>query len=338
VTASLGLLAALAGGPLVIVSQDSGTRAHLQAVSVVDDRTIWVSGRAGTYARTTDGGATWTAAVVSGAESREFRDVHAVDARTAYLMSAGAGDASAVFKTTDGGATWRRVFVNPDTDGFFDCLAFWDATTGLLYGDSVGGRLALFVTRDGGERWDRLAPPAVPAALPGEGGFAASGTCVATGPRGRAWVATGAGAVARVLVGDDRGRRFRAVETPVVAGEMAGLTTVAFRDRRVGLAAGGRIRREGTGTRVVRSDDGGVTWRPAGDPRLAGAVYGIGWVPGDDGLAVAVGPGGIDVTTDGGRSWSGLDDGDTWSVAFASTGVGWAVGPGGRIVQIRKAR
>jgi photosystem II stability/assembly factor-like uncharacterized protein len=336
-----GLAAAAGDGPrspFVVVTQDARATAHLQAVSVVDDRTVWVSGRGGTYARTTDGGATWTAAVVPGAEAREFRDVHAVDGRTAYLLSAGPGDASAVFKTTDGGASWRRVLANPDPAGFFDCFAFWDAETGLLYGDSVDGRPTLFVTRDGGGRWDRPAPPATPAALAGEGGFAASGTCVTTGPGGRAWVATGAGPTARVLVTDDAGRTFRAADAPVVAGDMAGITSVVFRDGRTGLAAGGRIRGDGPGARTARSDDGGATWRAAGEPRLKGAVYGLAWVPGAEAMAVAVGPGGIDVTTDGGRSWTAVDDGDTWSVAFAPSGVGWAVGPAGRIVLLRPQR
>ncbi len=346
VTHSLWTMAWLALAPaawsveaLRVESQNSGTTAHLQAVSVVDARVAWVSGRAGTYARTVDGGATWHPAVVPGAETREFRDVHAVDALTAYLMSAGPGDASAIYGTDDGGSTWRQLFLNPEAEGFFDCMAFWDARQGVLYGDSVGGRLSIFVTRDAGRRWEQLRK--LPPALPSEGGFASSGDCARVGPRGRAWIATGAAARARVLASRDGGRSFVAGDTPVVAGEFAGLTALAFRDARHGLAVGGRIRGTGPGARVAVSADGGRSWKSAGEPRLVGALYGVAYVPGTrPALAVAVGPGGMDVSSDDGRTWARLDDGDTWSVAFAprAPGVGWAVGPGGRIVRLSGLR
>lgn len=338
--ALFGLAATLSADPALRVEpQVSGTTAHLQAVSAVDARVAWVGGRAGTYARTVDGGLNWSAAVVPGAGTAEFRDLHAVDARTAYLMSAGPGDASAIYRTDDGGATWRKTFVNPDAQGFFDCLAFWDARHGLLYGDSVAGRLVAFVTHDGGQRWERVAR--LPLALPGEGGFASSGGCVQVGPRGRAWIATGAGSRARVLSSRDGARRFSVVDTPVVADESAGLTALAFRDARHGLAVGGRIRGAGPGLRVALTADGGRTWSPAGEPRLEGALYGVAYVPGArPALAVAVGPAGMDVSQDDGRTWRALDDGNTWSLAFApgAPGIGWAVGPGGRVVRLRSAR
>src|SRR5690349_18144373 len=95
-------------GPRVItaVDQRSGTNALLIAVSPVDERTVWVSGSGGTWLRTTDGGATWQTGRVAGADSLQFRDVHAVDANTAYLLSIGDGPQSRIYKTTDAGAHW----------------------------------------------------------------------------------------------------------------------------------------------------------------------------------------------------------------------------------------
>ncbi len=100
--------------------QTSNTNALLIAVSAVNDRLVWVSGAQGTYLRTTDGGATWRAARVPGADSLQFRDVHAVDANTAYLLSIGNGNQSRIYKTTDAGANWTLQYTNPDSAGFYD--------------------------------------------------------------------------------------------------------------------------------------------------------------------------------------------------------------------------
>src|SRR5687767_4242647 len=111
--------------------QTSGTTALLIAVSPVNDSVVWVSGAQGTYVRTTNGGATWQAGRVPGADSLQFRDVHAVDANTAYLLSIGNGNQSRIYKTTDAGANWKLQFTNPDSAGFYDCMDFWDPKRGL---------------------------------------------------------------------------------------------------------------------------------------------------------------------------------------------------------------
>jgi photosystem II stability/assembly factor-like uncharacterized protein len=90
-----------------VTPQTSGTTNRLQAISVVSPRVVWVSGLGGTYAVTTDGGASWRAGVVPGAETLQFRDVEAFSARVAYLMAAGSGTDSRIYKTEDGGASGR---------------------------------------------------------------------------------------------------------------------------------------------------------------------------------------------------------------------------------------
>src|SRR5690606_26346845 len=85
--------------PLTLTPQESGTTALIQAVSVVSEQVVWASGHEGTYLRTTDGGRTWHAAKVPGADTLQFRDIHAVDENTAYLLSAGPGELSRIYKT-----------------------------------------------------------------------------------------------------------------------------------------------------------------------------------------------------------------------------------------------
>ena len=69
--------------------QVSNTSALLIAVSAVTDSIAWVSGSGGTWLRTIDGGTTWQAGKVPGADSLQFRDVHAIDADHAWLLSIG---------------------------------------------------------------------------------------------------------------------------------------------------------------------------------------------------------------------------------------------------------
>ena len=323
----------------VLTVQQSGTTALLQAVSAVNDRIVWVSGHAGTFARTLDGGASWTAGRVAGADTLQFRDVHAISADTAWLMSAGSGALSRIFRTTDGGRSWSQQHLNREPDAFFDCMAFWDSRRGVVFSDAVRGEHFVLVTGDAGATWERTPPDRLPPAAPGEGGFAASGTCVVAVGRTTAFAGTGNAprAHAQVLATTDAGRRWTAHPVPVVSGEAAGIASVAFRDSLHGVAVGGEIGKPSArGDYVAFTVDGGRTWTPGGRFTFAGPAYGAAYVPGiARAPVVAVGPGGADISRDDGRSWTKIDTLAYWSVGFASPSAGWAVGPRGRIVHIR---
>src|SRR5688572_2045650 len=141
---------------IVRTEQVSGTNALLIAVSPVNDNVVWISGSQGTWGRTTNGGSTWQTGRVPGADSLQFRDVHAIDANTAYLLSIGDGPQSRIYKTSNGGETWALQFTNPDPQGFYDCFDFWDAHRGIAIGDAIDGKLAVLLTTDGGASWDRV--------------------------------------------------------------------------------------------------------------------------------------------------------------------------------------
>src|SRR4051794_24674549 len=151
--------------------QKIDTDADFRGLCAVSDQVAWVSGTRGTFGRTTDGGKTWAAGTVAGAEKLDFRDVEAIGDSTAYLLSAGPGGDSRIYKTADGGKTWKMQFQNGDPAGFFDALAFWDEKHGLALGDQVKGRFQLVVTVDGGEHWTPLPEKDCPQALPDEGAF-----------------------------------------------------------------------------------------------------------------------------------------------------------------------
>lgn len=313
--------------------QSSGVASRLQAVAAVNENVGWASGLDGAVVRTLDGGASWqrlSGPGGAGSETLQFRDIHAFDADTAYLLAAGEGDLSRIYRTDDGGASWRLQFLNLDPRGFLDCFDFWDRERGLAYGDSIDGELFVLTTGNGAT-WERIPPTALPAAGEGEGGFAASGTCVEAGADGRAWIATGAGGSARVLATESRGATWAFAESPTVRGTAAGLMSVVFTTERVGVALGGDLEQpEAFTANVAITEDGGATWTAGGRLPFPGAAYGGAW---RGGALIAHGPGGIAASADGGRTWTSLGDADTWSVDFGSDDMFWAVGPEGKILR-----
>jgi photosystem II stability/assembly factor-like uncharacterized protein len=320
--------------------QTSGTAARLRGLCVVSSKVVWVSGTQGTVLRTLDGGATWEARTVIGASGLDFRDIHAVDDRTAYALSIGAGELSRIYKTTDGGATWAPRYINREPLGFLDALAFWDAAHGIAMGDPVGGRFTILTTDDAGQTWNPLPIQEMPPALAGEGAFAASGTCLAVAGERSAWFGTGGASVARVFRSDDRGRNWTVHEIPIRAGNASsGIFSLAFRDPDHGVAIGGDYKQPGqSGPFVARTMDGGRTWtRPAGI-QLAGYRSAVAYLSKlEKPTLVAVGPSGSDLSTDDGETWAPLGKLGFHAVGFAGPDeAGWAVGEAGSIARFRR--
>jgi photosystem II stability/assembly factor-like uncharacterized protein len=318
-----------------LTPQTSGTANRLQAVSAVDERVVWVSGIGGTYALTTDGGTTWRAAVVPGADSLEFRDVEGVSERVAYLLAAGPGHRSRIYRTDDGGRSWSLQFTNRDTSAFYDCFAFWNERSGFTMSDAVNGRFPVVRTTDGGT-WSDIGHR-LPRAQTGEGAFAASGTCTAAVDDRHGWIATGAAARARVLRTADRGDNWSEAPAPIAQGsQTSGAATIAFRDTLHGILAGGDIAApDSSADNVAVTRDGGRSWSLTSRTPFPGAVYGLAYMPAGDGrTVVATGPSGAAWSTDEGGSWRPLQGlRDYWAVGFAGD-AGWLVGTEGRILKL----
>ena len=334
-----------ASSPAVTLTpQESGTEVLLISVSAVSETVAWTSGTNGTVLRTTDGGQSWQERPLPGPDSLQFRDVEAMSARVAYVLSIGRGAASRIYKTTDGGASWTLQFQNDEPRAFFDCMAFWDARSGFAFSDAVEQpdgthRFVILTTSDGGATWRPVSPKRLPRAFDGEGSFAASGTCAAAQGKHNGWIGTGnaPGRPARVLYTTDRGTTWRAVPVPVDASSAAGVASVIFRDPQHGLALGGDIGRPAhTDSSTARTANGGRTWQLASSPPFAGPVYGAAYVPGaSTPTVVAAGPGGVAYSTDEARSWTPLDTTAYWGVAFSPEGNGWLAGPEGRLTRVQ---
>ncbi len=310
----------------VWIPQQSGTTASLRGVSAVNGRVGWASGTHGTVLRTIDGGAHWIASAVLGADTLDFRDVESTDGRTAWLLASGPGEKSRVYRTVDAGQHWSLSLTNPDPGGFFDALAFFGKQHGILLGDPVDGRFVIFTTDDG-ITWTRRTDPA---ALPGEGAFAASGTCLIARPNGEAWFGTGA---ARVLHSTDFGITWTASQTPLAhEGKASGVFSVAFRDGQHGIAVGGDYTKPADSIgNIALTDDGGRSWH---QPRSRPAGYRSAVQYRSRSEVIATGTSGSDVSHDGGATWQPLDPTGYNALSFHGK-AGWAVGPEGRIARWR---
>ncbi|MGH9712229.1 MAG: hypothetical protein ACRD5M_02910 [Candidatus Acidiferrales bacterium] len=348
-----------------ITPQTSGTTQLLIDVSPVNSRVVWAAGTGGTFVVTTDGGNTWKPGVVPGAETLQFRDVFGVSDKVAYLMSIGNNTTDfRIYKTTDGGANWTIEFTNQTVNAFYDCFAFWTPRRGITHSDSVNGVFPDIRTTDG-TNWNSIAAN-MPPALAGEASFAASGTCAASEGEKNAWVATGGSTIARILATRDGGNTWNAYDTPLEVSPSGGAISVAFRDGRHGIVAGGDLATNDAAD-AATSDDGGQTWTLTNKPPVQGSIFCLAYVRGNRGnegehfgqdRQVNGGAedddfkfeGAVVVTTEmapdftlGAAAWT-PDEGQTWftipgvtgkwAVGFANPKAGWFVGRGGQILKI----
>ena len=290
----------------------------------------WASGTKGTVLRTVDGGATWTRRPVPGGETLDFRDIEAFSADDAILMSAGAGALSRIYETRDGGERWKLLLENREPQGFFDSIAFWDTRRGLILGDAVGGSMVVLQTEDGGGSWKA---GVVPSANEGEGAFAASGTAVVVRPGGRAWFATGGTGGGRVYRSTDWGRSWQVSQTPVRhASASSGIFSLAFQDDQRGVAVGGDYAKpDEDRDNIAFTTDGGRTWTASAEGRPHGFRSAV--VCLQNGVMIAAGSGGTDVSHNSGRTWEPVGNRGYHALSRTPGGVVWAAGSEGAIAQ-----
>ncbi|MEU9015207.1 oxidoreductase [Streptomyces sp. NPDC048479] len=315
--------------------KDTGTNARFRGLAAVSRKAAWVAGSKGTVLRTADGGRSWQNVSPAGAGELEFRDIEAFDGRRAVVLAIGEGEASRVFRTEDGGSSWTESFRNTDAKAFYDCVTFFDSRHGLAMSDPVDGKYRILSTGDGGRSWKVLPNTGMPAALPGEAAFAASGQCLVSSGSKDVWLATGGGATARVLHSADRGLHWTVAESTIPAGDPArGVFALAFHDRTHGIAVGGDYRADQASPSAgAVSRDGGRSWQQSKTPPPA-YRSGIAWLPHSRSAALAVGPTGTDLTVDGGRSWRTVDTGSYDTVDCTPDLGCWASGEKGRVARL----
>jgi photosystem II stability/assembly factor-like uncharacterized protein len=316
----------------------TNTTEQFRGLDAVSAKVAWVAGEDGGILKTTNGGTSWQDVSPTGLGGfvPEFRDIEAWNARHAVALAIGVGTASRIYETKDGGATWSERFRNhnPDPASFYDCMAFNAKGRGLALSDPVGGRFRLAVSRDFGHSWRVLSTRGMPRALDGEFAFAASGTCLVSGPWRNFWFASGGVERPRIFHSTDGGRHWKVSNAPLRGGPSAGVYSLDFRSVGKGVMVGGDFADETNGADASATINyQSRAWVVSPRPVL-GYRSGVAFVPGSANTVIAVGPTGSDVSVNGGRAWSGFSDVAFDAVSCASDGACWASGPDGAVAAL----
>ncbi len=287
------------------------TNASFRGLSVADDNVAWVSGSKGWVGTSIDGGNNWNFKQVKGYEQCDFRSLYAFSASTAII--ANAGTPACILRTTDSGRSWTEVYRKADTNAFIDGIDFWNGQEGMIYGDPLGGRMMILYTKDGGKNWLELVGPVLEK---DEASFAASGTNIHCMAKGKVMIATG-GKVSRLLVSANKGNSWQTMNTPILQGQNStGIFSFAFADVLHGIIAGGDYKQDTLKKdHVFYTTNAGKTWIAPATP-TGGYRECVTYINAD--TVIATGPGGTDVSFNGGKNWKLLLDEKGYHVARKS--------------------
>jgi photosystem II stability/assembly factor-like uncharacterized protein len=327
----------------------TGIDANLRAVSVElthdsaghEITAIWASGSNGVILRSLDEGKTWKRLHIRGAEDLDFRGFKAFDDKTAYAMSSGEGEKSRIYKTTDGGTTWELQYTDKRKAFFLDAIVCDSDTQCFALADPIDGKFLLLETRDG-KLWTPLRADHLPAALPGEGAFAASNSALALGEDKELYFVTGGAEKSRVFYSPNWGQTWSVAETPIAGGNASsgntssGIFSIEPKEGTAIVAVGGDYKNPAQAASVaVYSLDRGKTWQLAASQPggYRSAVASV-----DGALFVAVGSKGTDISLDAGVHWKSSDPLNLNAICVLDVFNTWAVGPNGTIARFNNPR
>ena len=312
--------------------QNTGFDSNLRGVSVsamgAGKHVLWISGSRGIVARSLDEGSSWQQLKIDGAADLDFRDVEGFGAAVAYVMSSGDGEQSRIYKTTDGGKSWTLQYTNKRPGYFLDSLVCESPARCFALSDPVEGKFLLLSTNDG-QHWRELPRDKMPAALPTEGAFAASGTSIAL-CNNDIYFGTG-GPAARVFHSADHGRSWTVVETPMASGNASsGIFSIACHGHSL-VAVGGDYKEPAKPNQAaIYSQDSGATWHLAAQ-QPGGYRSAVAFLSGR--RCLAVGTNGSNISNDAGVHWRRLDTFNLNAIGVRA-GASCAVGPKGTVVPV----
>ncbi len=260
--------------------------------------------------KTTDAGKTWKNVGLENTYHIGAVRVHPRNPDIVYVAALGhlfgPNDDRGVFKTIDGGKTWKKVFFRNRNAGAVDLIldpnqpnviyaAFWDVHRTPWSLESGGPGSGLFKSTDGGDTWTDLSRnPGMPKGVLGR-----IGVTVSPQNSDRVWAIVEAedGGVFR---SDNGGRAWTKVNDKRKLRQRAWYYSRIFADPL----------KEDTvyvvNTGFYRSDDGGKTYTAIRTPH--GDNHYLWIAPNDSNRMIESNDGGANVSTNGGRTWTTIDN------------------------------
>jgi photosystem II stability/assembly factor-like uncharacterized protein len=250
------------------------------------------------FARTLDGGTTWSIGSISQLNpEEEISALAAIDGTTAVVASHENGVGGRILRTTNGGTTWTVQTAAKQLD-YPLMLHFFTPLLGVCVGEARTGstKFEIYRTTDGGVTWAAVPDANLPNIVSGEGT-----TGYPFGQGTNFWFITDKG---RVFRSADQGLTWSVSDT----GLNRFVQTIAFRDNLNGVAVA--VSTTSTAHRMAKTADGGATWQPM---TYTGPLRGwqLAYVPGTANL-LAVGLNRYGANSDYGSSVS-RDNGQTWT-------------------------
>ncbi len=303
---------------------------NIRGLSSISDSTFWISGSGGLAAHVAlkiDGVELKS---IDGFEQRDFRDIHGWNDLDAITMSV--GDSAIFLKTNSQWSEFDTVFADFSPGVFIDAFDF-EGDHGIAYGDALNNVLYILESFDAGKSWKKIDGRLLPGALPGEGGFAASGTNVDL-INGNTFITTGAGTFPRVISRKKDARIWESHKVPLQSGSLNGGYSIVFKNSNEGIVVGGSFQDSLRADSVCAvTIDGGLEWSALEEGRLPGFRSCVAYSSELD-VYLATGRTGVDYSYDG-RNWiSVTQEGGYFACAFGNE-CAILVGRGGKCAIIR---
>lgn len=307
-------------------------------MAITSNLNCWVTAVDGTtgagvkeFTRTVNGGAQWTAGVMSITGSLAPANITAYNDNIAWVaMYPTSGAGGEIFKTTDGGATWTQVTTTAmfsNSASFLNVVHFFNENDGFCMGDPINTKFEIYYTTDGGANWTVVDPSTLPAVTSGEMGW--TGVYDARG--NTAYFGTNKGKLYKTT---DKGMTWTVISNT----GLTDVSDIAFGSENAGMAIQ-KVYNTSTGAitsmTVKLTQDGGANWStvtPSG-PFWKNDIAAVPGVPGKyfsvgtDGQASSSAKYGSSFSIDYGATWSHIDTGIQYiSVCFLNDTIGWAGG------------
>ncbi len=296
------------------------------SVSMVDENVAWTIGVTGDFsvtpwiagsdfaqndfAKTVDGGQTWTVGTYPNSGIGIPSNIAAFDENTAWIAYQDFANGPKILKTTDGGLTW--IEQNHGITSWVGHVYFWNSVNGLALGDVANGSIEIYTTGAGGQIWVKVPAANMPSLLPGEVGpwiwayaFSGSDVYFATSVS-RVFHSSNKGYTWEVWPGPPPGR-----DSESIAAKEDGTVVIAFDEVPDTTTNDHRCQ-------LWRTSDEGSNWTEVTPDDDAYAVQGLEYIPG---TGVLIGSFRRNNATGPFKTQISYDDGDTWIVIDEGTKV-----------------